>query len=163
MKSLTLIRHAMSSQDFPLLGDFERPLNPRGRRDVPVMAQRLAATITAPVSLVSSPATRALTTAQGFAEAFAVEDASIRLEPRIYEATPGTLLHLVNTLPDADDQVLMFGHNPGFSELARLLSQDALPFGELPPCGCLLLAFDIARWQDLTPDSGRLRDFLTPP
>lgn len=67
MKTLTLIRHAMSSHDFPLLGDFQRPLNPRGRHDVPLMAQRLAATGSDPVLLVSSPATRALTTAQGFA------------------------------------------------------------------------------------------------
>ncbi len=162
MKRLTLIRHAMSSQDFPLLSDFERPLNPRGRRDVPVMAQRLEAAIREPVSLVSSPATRAMTTALGFAEAFGIDDAAISLEPRIYEATPGTLLHLLNTLPDSDSHVLMFGHNPGFTELALLLTDDHLPFGELPPCGCVLLAFDVDRWQDLVPSSGRLLDVLTP-
>lgn len=162
MKRLTLIRHAMSSQDFPLLSDFERPLNPRGRRDVPVMAHRLEAAIAAPVALVSSPATRAMTTALGFAEAFGIDDAAIRLEPRIYEATPGTLLHLVNSLPDSDDHVLMFGHNPGFTDLAHLLIESPLPFGELPPCGCALLTFDTDRWQAIVPGSGRLLDFLAP-
>lgn len=162
MKRLTLIRHAMSSQDFPLLSDFERPLNPRGRRDVPVMAQRLEAVTGRPVTMIASPATRAMTTALGFAEAFGVDDAAIRLEPRIYEATPGTLLHLVNSLPDSDDQVLMFGHNPGFTELAHLLIEGPLPFRELPPCGCVRLAFEVDRWQDIVPDSGRLLEFLTP-
>lgn len=161
MKRLTLIRHAMSSQDFPLLGDLERPLNPRGRRDVPVMAQRLAAAIIDPVSLISSPAARALATAQGFAEAFGLDDTAIRLDPRIYEATPGTLLHLINTLPEADEQVLMFGHNPGFTELGLLLVT-VRPFSEMPPCGCLRLAFAVPRWQDIVPDSGRVLDYLTP-
>ncbi|WP_293373383.1 histidine phosphatase family protein [Nevskia sp.] len=160
MKRLTLIRHAMSSQDFPLLGDFERPLNPRGRRDVPVMAQRLAATIAPPVALIASPATRAITTAQGFAEAFGLDDAAIRLEAQIYEATPGTLLHLVNRLDDADSHVLLFGHNPGFSELARLMAD--VPFAELPPCACVILGFEVQHWRDIVPDSGQLLGYLQP-
>jgi len=163
MKTLTLIRHAMSSQDFPLLGDFQRPLNPRGRRDVPVIAQRLAAATAGPVVLVASPATRTLSTAQGFAEAFGLDDADIRLEPAIYEAMPGTLLALVNALPDEHAQVLMVGHNPGFTELGRLLTGDALPCAELPPCACLSLAFDTAeRWAEVTPGSGRVIGWLMP-
>lgn len=163
MKTLTLIRHAMSSQDFPLLGDFQRPLNPRGRRDVPLMAQRLAASMAGPVTLVSSPATRALTTAQGFAEAFAVDDADIHLEPGIYEASAGTLLALINELDDAAEQVLMFGHNPGFTELARVLSTGTLPFVEMAPCACLTFAFrEATRWSDVLPGSGTATGWLAP-
>jgi phosphohistidine phosphatase len=163
MKTLTLIRHAMSSEDFPLLGDFQRPLNPRGRRDVPVIAQRLAGTISDPVALVASPATRTLSTAQGFAEAFGLDDTDIHLEPAIYEATPGTLLALVNALPDEHRHVLMFGHNPGFTELGRLLSGDTLPCAELPPCACLSLAFEATdRWAEVTPGSGRVCGWLAP-
>lgn len=163
MKALTLIRHAMSSQDFPLLGDFQRPLNPRGRRDVPVLAQRLAGIITGPVAIVSSPATRALTTAQGFAEAFGLDDTGIRLEPAIYEASPGTLLALVNGLDDAHGQVLLFGHNPGLTDLARVLADGPLPFTEMPPCGCAVFRFDdAAAWADIVPGSGRLDGWLVP-
>ena len=32
MKTLTLLRHAKSGYDDPLLRDFDRPLNDRGRR-----------------------------------------------------------------------------------------------------------------------------------
>lgn len=163
MKALTLIRHATSSQDFPLLGDFQRPLNPRGRRDVPVLAQRLAAAISGPVAIVSSPATRALTTAQGFAEAFGLDDTDIRLEPAIYEATPGTLLALVNRFDEQHEQVLLFGHNPGFTDLARVLSEGPLPFAEMPPCGCATFRFDgAATWAEVTPGSGRLTGWLAP-
>lgn len=160
MKRLILIRHAKSSWDYPLLSDFDRPLNPRGRRDAPRMAQRLATQLTAPWRLVSSPAVRALTTAQAFADALAVPHAAIRLEPRLYEATPGTLLHLVNQLDDADDQVLMFGHNPGFTELAQLLAP--VPFAELPTCAIAVLEFAAQHWAELVPDSGRCLAFLAP-
>ena len=39
-KRLFIVRHAKSSWDYPQLSDFERPLNKRGKRDVPDMSQR---------------------------------------------------------------------------------------------------------------------------
>ena len=41
MKTLLLVRHAKSDWGTPSLGDIDRPLNDRGKRDAPVMAQRL--------------------------------------------------------------------------------------------------------------------------
>ena len=160
MKRLVLIRHAKSSWDYPLLGDFDRPLNPRGRHDVPVMAQRLSHRLQPPWRLLSSPALRALTTAQGFAEVLGLKASDIALEPRIYEASPGTLLHLVNTLDESAAQVLMFGHNPGFTELAQLLAP--VPFAEMPTCAIAVIDFDHAHWHEIVPGSGRLAEFLVP-
>jgi len=160
MRTLILIRHAKSSWDYPMLGDFERPLNPRGRRDAPVMAQRLAKEISAPWWLVASPALRAITTAHAFADALDVKHSDIRIEPRIYEATPGTLLHLVNSLDDAQSQVLMFGHNPGFTELAQLLA--SVRFAEMPTCSVVVLGFDHVHWNEITPNSGRCLHYLFP-
>ena len=160
MKRLILIRHAKSSWDYPLLGDFERPLNPRGRRDAPVMAQRLGNLLQGPWNLLSSPALRAITTAHAFADLLGVAHEAIKVEPRIYEATPGTLLHLVNSLPEPAAQWLMFGHNPGFTALAQLLA--SVPFAELPTCGIVSLRFEAARWDEVTPDSGQCEHFLYP-
>src|SRR5579863_6516167 len=120
-RRLVLVRHAKSSWDYAELSDFERPLNARGRRDAPLMARRLAAVLKPPLRLISSPALRAITTAHAFAEALGQRHEDVRLEPRIYEATPAALLSLVQQLDDADAQVLLFGHNPGFSDLALLL------------------------------------------
>ena len=41
MKRLLIIRHAKSSWNNNLLGDFDRPLNERGERDAPEMAHRI--------------------------------------------------------------------------------------------------------------------------
>lgn len=162
MKRLTLIRHAKSSWDYPMLADFDRPLNPRGRRDAPIMAQRLQGLLSGPFRIIASPAVRALTTAQLFAETFGIADAQIQIEPRIYDATPGTLLHLINTLDDRNEQVLMFGHNPGFTDVARLLCDAPLPFIELPTCGIAIFEFDLPSWQDIVPGSARLLAFRYP-
>ena len=64
MKTLFLIRHAKSSWDDTALPDKDRPLNDRGRRDAPKMGERLAKRDVKPDLILSSPAVRALRTAE---------------------------------------------------------------------------------------------------
>ena len=67
MKRLFLVRHAKSSWKHPELTDFERPLNKRGKRDAPEMGKRLADREIDLDLMVSSTATRAITTARTIA------------------------------------------------------------------------------------------------
>jgi phosphohistidine phosphatase SixA len=64
VKTLFLIRHAKSSWDDPALPDKDRPLGDRGRRDAPKMGKRLAKGDVEPDLILSSPARRALKTAE---------------------------------------------------------------------------------------------------
>jgi phosphohistidine phosphatase len=64
MKTLFLIRHAKSSWDDTALPDKDRPLNDRGWRDAPKMGKRLAKRHVKPDLILSSPAVRALRTAE---------------------------------------------------------------------------------------------------
>ena len=68
MKTLFLIRHAKSSWDDTALPDKDRPLDDRGRRDAPKMGKRLAKRDVKPDLILSSPARRALTTAEVIAK-----------------------------------------------------------------------------------------------
>jgi len=160
---LTLIRHAKSDWDDRSLSDFQRPLNPRGRRDAPTMARRFVAGLvrepTTSLLLVSSPALRALSTAQIFAETLAIAQAAIVLEPRIYEASPGTLLEIVRGFAETDRHVLLFGHNPGLSDFARIMAE--CPFSEMPTCAAAHLRFN-TRWRDLNPGDGELLRYNFP-
>lgn len=160
IRRLTLIRHAKSSWDYAELSDFERPLNARGRRDAPAMARRLGTALERPLRLVASPALRAITTAHAFAAELGLAHTDIRVEPRIYEATRGTLFGIAQELDDADSHVLLFGHNPGFTELAQLLAP--CPFSELPTCGVATLAFEARHWRDLQPHSGTVLRYEFP-
>jgi phosphohistidine phosphatase len=62
MKTLLIIRHAKSSWESNLT-DFERPLNERGKKDAPIMAQRLLDRKISIDTFISSPAKRAKQTA----------------------------------------------------------------------------------------------------
>jgi hypothetical protein len=66
MKTLFLVRHAKSSWDNPGVRDINRPLNERGLHDAPKMGKLIRSLGIKPDLLVSSPAKRALTTAQFF-------------------------------------------------------------------------------------------------
>ena len=154
MYRLSLIRHAKSSWDHAELSDFERPLNDRGRRDAPVMAARLKARGAPPDVLVSSPALRAISTARVFASVWGVPGDEILLQSKIYEASAGTLLSVVNGFDDRHRHIALFGHNPGLSQLAHLLADCS--FDDLPTCGIAQLSLTIRRWADATPGCGTL-------
>lgn len=139
--------------------DFDRPLNVRGRRDAPAMAARVRL-LRPPDILVSSPALRAITTAQVFAEALGVAAADIELRPRLYDASLDTLVDAVRDLPAAARHAILFGHNPGFSELARWLA--TCPFHEMPTCAVAGLELQIGAWGELGPGCGRLAHYLHP-
>ena len=162
MKRLILIRHAKSSWDNAALADFDRPLNERGRRDAPLMAQRYAHAAELPLQIVASPAVRATSTALIFAEALNVSADTVRYEPEIYEATVETLLSVVRGLSDELPNAVLFGHNPGFTDLIQLLVDDRLPFIELPTRGIAVLAFDVAQWSDIVPGDAQLQAFRCP-
>jgi phosphohistidine phosphatase len=83
MKTLFLIRHAKSSWDDTALPDKDRPLGDRGRRDAPKMGKRLAKRDVKPDLILSSPARRALTTAEIIAKKldYKLKDIVVILKP----------------------------------------------------------------------------------
>ncbi|MES2957129.1 MAG: histidine phosphatase family protein, partial [Pseudomonadota bacterium] len=68
MKTLLLVRHAQARPEGPSLLDRDRPLDDVGKRDAPKMGERLTKRNVKLDLVVSSPALRALTTAQLIAE-----------------------------------------------------------------------------------------------
>lgn len=146
MKVLYLIRHAKSSWDDPLLEDIKRPLNKRGLRDAPFMATLLKGKGVLPDKIISSPAVRAHTTARYFAEAFEIPVDDIEVNPKIYEAYSEDVLEVVQFLPSDWNTVLLFGHNPTFTSLANLFSEDYI--SNVPTCGICKLQGEIESWED---------------
>ena len=146
MKKLTLIRHGKSDWHSAAETDFDRPLNGRGKRAAVTMGERLAAANNRPDLLVSSPAKRARKTARLIAAELDYPDEQIIFCEEIYEAALETLIELMYSLDDEIDQVVMVGHNPGFSELGQWLTSAAPDW--LPTCGLLELELPIDSWAD---------------
>jgi phosphohistidine phosphatase len=145
MRTLFLVRHAKSSWDNPALRDFQRPLNERGLQDAPRMGKMLAALDIQPDLLVSSPAKRASTTAQFFAVAFGIGADQIVQNESIYEAAPRTILHVISNLPDTAQTVLLFGHNPAFTEVANFFTHDFIE--NVPTCGVVRIETTAESWS----------------
>jgi len=144
MKTLFLVRHAKWSKDDPTLSDKERPLNDRGMQVAPKMGQRLAKRGVDPDLIVSSPARRALATAEIFAKKFDYKFKDIVVDERLYESSPDQLLEVIRALDENPKRVMLFGHNPEFVQLAHRLSPEIT---EMPTCAVAEFEFDIKSWS----------------
>ena len=152
MKKLYVIRHAKSSWEDDQLKDQDRPLNKRGKRDAPVMAQHFKKEIKKADILISSPALRALTTCKIFAEELGYPINAITIDDRIYGASVQMMLDLINELKDDWDTACLFGHNPTFTYLAEQLCD--INIGNLPTCGIVGIEFQVEEWQAISFKSG---------
>lgn len=146
MKTLFLVRHAKSSRDDATLADKERPLNDRGQRDAPKMGERLADRDVKPDLILSSPARRALTTAEIIAKKLDYKVKDIVVDERLYAATPDDLLDVIHKLADKSKRVMLFGHNPELTELAHRLSSKIT---DMPTCAVAEFAFDVRTWSNV--------------
>ena len=167
MKSLTLLRHAKSTWDDPVARDFDRPLNPRGRRAARAVGREMKALGLAFDRAIASPAVRVTETLAGLEEGYGAALAA-EFDQRIYLASTATLLEIVHDAGDAVERLLLVGHNPGMERLALLLSGP----GDRPlrdrlevkyPTGTLAeIALDIESWKDARAGAGCLMRFLRP-
>ncbi|MEM5430970.1 SixA phosphatase family protein [Cupriavidus oxalaticus] len=146
MKTLFLVRHAKSSRDEPSLPDRERPLNDRGLRDAPEMGKRLAERKVKPDLLVSSPAVRALTTAHLIADEIGCARKEIAIDDRLYASSADELLAVVRALDKKLGSVMLFGHNPEFTDFAQRLSDEIT---DMPTCAVARFRFDTKAWADV--------------
>ncbi len=154
MKTLILIRHAKSSWDNATLSDFDRPLNDRGLRDAPHMGKRLKEKNLAPDLVISSPANRALTTCTIISETIGFPMERIQTDKAIYHASEEQLLSIVQNLPDFADQVMLYGHNPGFTDFANRLTNSHID--NISTCGIVACQVSVNSWKDVQWGSGKV-------
>ncbi len=165
-RHLFLLRHGKSAWPEGV-ADHERLLAPRGEIAVPLVARQLGNLAPRLDLVLVSGARRTRETFQALAGV--IPGLAPVTEPRIYDAQPGTLLSLVQDLPDRAKTVLMVGHNPGFHALALFLAseqsseRDGLRRLErkLPTAGLIHLEW-AGRWDEADQGVARLVHFITP-
>jgi phosphohistidine phosphatase len=166
MKSLTLLRHAKSGWDDPVSRDFDRPLNPRGRRAARTVGREMKAQELAFDLVLASPARRVIETLEEVAAGYGPLDA--QYDQRLYLASTATLIEIVRGTPDTVERLLLVGHNPGLEEIALRLSRrsDGGLRGEVEvkyPTGTVAeIELPVERWAQVKEGSGRLERFIRP-
>lgn len=160
MKKLFIVRHAKSSWDDPDLDDFDRPLNKRGKRNAPEIGKRLAMRGVFPDLIITSPAKRAAATARRIAEAIAYPNKKIIKDDSFYHGSIQDVIGVVQKLDDQINSLMIFGHNPGLTDLANYLS--GADIYNIPTCGVVEIDFDFNSWKMLGSKEGKLVKFDFP-
>ena len=149
---LTLVRHAKSSWSDLSLNDFDRPLNERGKRDAPKMAQWFFENIQETPILFTSPANRALSTAKYFEKEFS--SVKLNLVDDLYHANLQDYESLILE-NNHEKHIVIFGHNPTISDVA----EEMLKFKTIYLKTCSICQIDLIEPNTLI---GEL-NFLTNP
>jgi phosphohistidine phosphatase len=165
-RRIVLFRHAKA--DWPPVTDHERPLAERGRTDAAVAGRRLAdSSIPFDLALCST-ATRTRETWK-----LAVHELPHRpktvYEERLYEASPGELIAVLNEIPDDAQNVIMIGHNPGIHGLADIITsgasegdaRDRMNRRGFPAAAFAVVSVE-GSWKTVEPGAGTLIDYWAP-
>ncbi|MEU2394419.1 histidine phosphatase family protein [Streptomyces sp. NPDC007369] len=164
-RRIALLRHAKA--DWPQVADHDRPLAERGRKEAPAAGLKLAETgITFDLALCST----AVRTRETWK--LAVQELPQRpktvYEERLYDASLGELIALLNETPDEVRDLLVIGHNPGVHALADALAGRAegdtlarMARSGFPTAALAVVSFT-GSWKSVEHGVGTLLDFWTP-
>ncbi|MGW7367811.1 SixA phosphatase family protein [Streptomyces sp. NPDC054841] len=164
-RRIVLLRHAKA--DWPQVPDHDRPLADRGRTDATVAGRKLADTGIPFDLALCSTAVRTRETWK-----LAVHELPHRprtvYEERLYDASLGDLIALLNETSDEVDELLLVGHNPGMHALADALAGkvegDALARmsrGGFPTAAFAVIGFS-GSWKSVEHGVGTLLDYWAP-
>ena len=157
MKTLLIMRHAKSAYPPEISDDFDRPLNKRGRADLPRIAGLLAAYGPRPEVVLASAAHRAHQTATGLVESLGLPGSVLHLDDALYLSSPSTLTQAAAGLPDSAQTGLIIAHNPGMEEWIGELTGAHI---SLPTAGLAAVELSIHSWREIS--RGRLLYFVVP-
>ena len=163
-RELLLLRHGKSDWDTGD-DDFNRPLKDRGKRGAQRIGVWLAQQKKVPDLVVTSPAERALVSAQKACKAMGNGDAGIQRDQRIYAAGIDELLAVLADCPQDAGRVMLVGHNPGLEELLEWLASGAIPVpedGKLLPTATLASLQLPADWRALVAGCAHLNSITRP-
>ena len=158
MPALYVLRHAKSDWAVPGTSDFERPLNKRGMKDVPRVGRALQRTGLLPQRVITSPAARALATAEGIAAGLTPAPEVVPDE-RLYHAGPHASSAVVAELGAGALCVMAVAHNPGMEEWIEMLCGASV---RLPTGGLARIELEIGDWSELKGARGELEWLVTP-
>ncbi|MGW1185632.1 SixA phosphatase family protein [Streptomyces drozdowiczii] len=164
-RRIVLLRHAKA--EWSQESDHERPLAERGRMEAPMVGRKLADSGIAFDLALCSTAVRTRETWK-----LAVHEMPERpktvYEERLYEASLGELIALVDETPEDVTNLLVIGHNPGMHALADALSgsgegdaRSRMARGGFPTAAFAVVEFS-GPWKTVEHGVGRLTEYWTP-
>jgi len=161
MKKLIFVRHGKAEDPAPGISDYERSLTLKGKVITRTMGRKLKEMEKSSITIITSPAFRAIETALIFAMEFGIEPEKIIVNSNLYHKM--NLRYLPEILSGVGENcgtVMLFGHNPSFTEIANSLCREGCDF--IPKSGIVGISLDIQSWTEISQKSGKQEFFLIP-
>jgi len=143
-KSLYLLRHAKAESATLQFSDEDRALTPKGVNDAKKLATKLVKKDIKFDLILTSPAIRAITSAQIIANRLDQKQ-SLRVEKKLYQADSTTLLAIVGKLHKKIKSILLVGHNPEFEDFAAYMTGESV---SMQTCSLIEFTFELKDWKD---------------
>ncbi|MEU5313488.1 histidine phosphatase family protein [Streptomyces sp. NPDC021562] len=164
-RRIVFFRHAKA--DWPQVTDHERPLADRGRTDAAVAGRKLADSGIPFDLALCSTSVRTRETWKLAVHELAHRPKTV-YEERVYEASPGELVAVLNEVPDDVQNVILIGHNPGVHGVAEILAgtaesdaRERMNRRGFPAAAFAVLTFE-GSWKALEPGVATLTDYWAP-
>ena len=140
-RRLIILRHAQSSRGDSYLIDHDRPLDERGLRDAPTMAQEILRRGWKPDRIFVSSSLRTMQTLENLGQHFSEIQKFIKSE--LYHAPLQTLLSIVESIDEGRTEMII-GHNPGCEMLLEFMTGD---LEIMPTCSVSLISEKDGKWS----------------
>ena len=153
------MRHAKSdwANNLP---DIERPLNSRGKKAAPFMAEQLRKLNKIPDIIMCSPAKRAVSTAKKVIKVINYEKELLIVED-FYFGHINRIIDLIKSISNENASVLIVGHNPIWEDLIMTLINKGT-YIVMPTAAIASVIFDVDDWQKISEKTGDLEWLITP-
>lgn len=157
MKKILIMRHAKSDWSDGSIRDYDRPLNHRGEKAAPLIGKHIKKQNLTPDLIISSPALRARMTAEAVAEKCEYDN-DIVWNENFYFGHTNEVIKALRNVDEKYKSVMVFGHNPTWSDLAERLTGD---FFGMKTADVAVLEFD-DKWKKLDDKKCKLINYLSP-
>jgi phosphohistidine phosphatase len=162
LKRLTLVRHANADWKDSQVADFDRPLNRRGMAEAEATAKRLFEQQLTPDLVVTSPSRRTQQTADIIAREHGFGSRRVKRDEHMYLATAEDILKVIRNTGPKVEHLAVVGHNPGLSELMKLMAPD-VGVAELATGACCTMTLNVTMWNSVALGGGRDAKYEAPP
>lgn len=158
-RTLYLVRHAKAVKPNYAMDDIDRPLHETGVAEAYKMATLLFRSLDIPQLMISSSATRAISTALIFQRVLNLPFDKLKITEKLYEIDINDLYEFVAALDDRYHSIMIFGHNPSFTSLAGKMDPAIM---HMPTGSVVKFDFEVEKWRHCSYINAEKKIFIYP-
>lgn len=157
MKKLIMVRHGKSSWEYDV-ADKDRPLKERGINDAHLVSKTFLKDRPIIDYIFSSPANRALHTAMIFSRNLKFDLQKVQIVDDLYDFSGSSVQSFVESLDDRLGNVMIFGHNYAFTNLANSWGDQYIE--NVTTSGLVEIRFETKNWESIS--NGKTEQVIFP-